>query len=190
MEISRPFVVVVSGLPRSGTSLVMQMLEVGGMPVLRDDVRLPDEHNPKGYLEYAPVKRLGEDASWVPEARGCAVKVLYHLVPLLPPSCDYRLILVRRELRQVLASQDAMIGDRRPPRLRQERLVSIFCTQLQQLESWIEAQPNFRLLRVEHRELLADPLHLAGGMNEFLGGGLDVAAMAKAVDPALHRQRG
>jgi hypothetical protein len=183
----RDFVSVVSGLPRSGTSLVMQMLGAGGLPLLCDDVRPADAHNPRGYLEYAPVKRLRDDATFLERAVGRAVKVVVPLACALPAG-PYRLVLVRRDLREVIASQDAMLGGLAPG-LSAERLAAIFAAQLRELEEWAGARPQVRMLRLEHAELLGEPLRAARTLAGFLGGGLDIGAMAAAVDPALHRQR-
>src|SRR5512134_4034770 len=105
-------ITVVTGLPRAGTSLVMQMLVAGGVPILVDGARPADADNPRGYLEFAPVKRLREDASWLPRARGRAVKVVVPLVCDLPPSERYRVLLVERDVREVLASQRTMLAGR------------------------------------------------------------------------------
>lgn len=186
---TRDWITVVSGVPRSGTSLVMQMLAAGGLPVLADASRPPDAHNPRGYLEYAPVRALRRDTSWLPRARGRAVKVIHALVDALPEGFDYRLVLVRRDLREVVASQEAMLGAAAGPGPAPERLAAIFETQLAELDAWLAARPRFRVLRLELAEVLTDPAGAAAALDAFLGGGLDVAAMAAAVDPALHRRR-
>lgn len=183
----RAFVSVVSGLPRSGTSLVMQMLGAGGLPLLCDDARPADAHNPRGYLEYAPVKALRHDAAFLERAVGRAVKVVVPLACALPAGA-YRVVLVRRDLREVIASQDAMLGGSAAG-LSAERLGAIFAAQLEELETWARERPQVRLLSLEHAGLLRDPLAAARALAGFLGGGLDVEAMAAAVDPALHRQR-
>ncbi len=180
---------MVAGVPRSGTSLVMQMLAAGGVPVLTDEARPPDIHNPKGYLEFAPAKGLRRDASWLPDARGRAVKVVHALVSTLPVGFDYRLVLVRRDLREVVDSQQAMLPRPVAGGLPPERLVEIFDTQLGELDAWLAQQPHFRVLRLEHATLMAGPQHSAAELSAFLGGGLDCEAMAAVVDPALHRQK-
>ena len=182
---------MVSGVPRSGTSLVMQMLAAGGLPVLADAARPADRHNLRGYQEYEPVKALRRDASWLPLARGRALKVIHALVTALPEGFDYRLVLVQRDLRQVVASQEAMLageGDAGPtpdPR----RLVEIFEAQLGELDAWLDSRPDVQVLRLEHAALLAGPEPAAAALAAFLGGGLDIEAMAAAVDPTLHHQR-
>lgn len=167
----------------------MQMLAAGGLPVLADGVRPADAHNPKGYLEYAPVKALRRDASWLPDARGRAVKVVHALVSELPPGFDYRLVLVQRDLREVVASQEAMLPSPRAGDLTPARLVEIFGAQLAELDAWLAQQPHFRVLRVGHATLLAEPQRVASDLAAFVGGGLDPEAMAAVVDPALHRQK-
>ncbi len=186
-----PYLTVVSGAPRSGTSLMMQMLAAGGLALLTDGRRGPDQDNPRGYLEYEPVKRLRRDASWLGAAAGRAVKVVHALVPSLPPDRDYRLILMRRDLREVAASQRAMLERRgaAADELPDERLIEILAVQLDEAERWARAQPRFDVLCVEHAALLTDPKAGAARVERFLGGGLDVDAMAQVVDPALHRVR-
>ena len=105
-------IVVVSGLPRSGTSLMMQMLQAGGMPLLIDDLRPADTDNPNGYWEYEPVKRLQQDNSWIPQAEGKAVKVVSALLQYLPPQHTYKIIFMQRPMQEVLASQTVMLERR------------------------------------------------------------------------------
>ena len=191
MGSSPAFVTVVSGVPRSGTSMLMQMLRAGGFPVLTDGFREPDPHNPRGYLEFEPARRLRRDTSWVGDAAGRAVKVVHALVRCLPAGQDYRVILIRRDLAEVVASQQAMLADRSAlgGGLSPERLAEIFEAQLRELEEWLGEQPRFRLLRLDHAQVLAEPERVAGEISRFIGGGLDLEAMAAAVAPALHRQR-
>jgi len=189
----RDFVSVVSGVPRSGTSLVMQMLAAGGLPVRADGERPADEHNPRGYLEYEPVKRLRRDAGFVAGCVGHAVKVVLPLTCELPAGFAYRILLVRREPGQVLASQERMLAGQpevEAAALPGARLMEIFRAQEAELEAWAEARPEVRLLRLEHAEVLTAPERAAEAIADFLGPGLDVAAMAGAADRSLHRQRG
>ena len=140
MSIARAVVTVVSGLPRSGTSRAMQMLRVGGIPVLADDARPPDADNPAGYLEYAPVLRTARDASWVAQAPGKAVKVVYALLRQLPPGFAYRVLWMRRRLDEVIASEEQILARRGgPPEegLSRERLSALFATQLAETEAWL-----------------------------------------------------
>jgi hypothetical protein len=188
----RDFVTVVSGLPRSGTSLMMQMLQAGGLPPLTDGTRPADPDNPRGYFEYEPVKRLRQDASWVGGAVGRAVKVVHLLLPDLPPGHEYRALLMRRDLAEVVRSQRVMLerSGKKGAALGDEQLAAVFAQQLAKVEAWLAAQPHFRVLEVPHRDAVTDPAAVAARVADFLGGGLDVEAMARAVDPALYRQRG
>jgi hypothetical protein len=185
-------ITVVTGIPRSGTSLLMQMLAAGGLPVLGDGVRAPDADNPRGYFEFEPAKRLASDASWLIRAEGRAVKIVHTLVPSLPPNRRYRVLLVRRRLDEVLASQRAMLARRGEPSdpEGEARLLPALRAQLARLERWLEAREGLGWLRIDHAGLIADPKAAARSIAAFLDGGLDDAAMAACVDPALHRQRG
>jgi len=188
----RGFVTVVSGLPRSGTSLAMQMLRAGGVPVLTDALRPPDADNPRGYLEYAPVLRTATDASWVAQAPGKAVKVVYALLRQLPPGFEYRVLWMRRRLDEVIASQERMLARRSAPAeggLSRERLAEVFAVQLAETEAWLARQPSFRVLALDYGEVVADAQPAARAIDALLGGGLDREAMVGAVDPRLHRQR-
>src|SRR5262249_30630691 len=104
-----PDIIIVSGLPRSGTSLMMQMLDGGGVPVLTDNIRAADTDNPRGYYEFEPVKATKRDATWLPAARGKAVKMVSQLLYHLPPGETYRVLFLERDLEEVLASQEKML---------------------------------------------------------------------------------
>jgi hypothetical protein len=189
----RRFVTVVTGLPRSGTSLAMQMLGAGGMPLLADGVRPADPDNPRGYLEYAPAKRIATDARFVAFAAGGAVKVVAPLLRHVPASQAVRVLFVERPLDEVIASQERMLaraGAAGAGGLPGERLAAIYTAQLAEARAHAAAAPGWRVLAIEHGALLRSPAPLAAAIDAFLGGGLDRAAMARAVEPSLHRQRG
>ena len=184
-------VVIVSGLPRSGTSMMMQMIEAGGVPVLSDARRSADNDNPRGYYEYEPVKSTRKDASWVANAVGKAVKVVHLLLMDLPAVHQYKVIFMRRPLEEVLASQTKMLHrkEQEGASLSPEQLAKAFGRQLDKVANWLADQSNFDVLYVEHRQVLADPQAQAARINQFLGGTLDTTAMAAVVDPSLYRQR-
>lgn len=186
----RDTITVVSGLPRSGTSLVMQMLAAGGMPVLTDGRRVPDDDNPRGYFEFEPVKRTASDSSWITAAKGKAVKAIYQLLRSLPPEHSYRVILLRRDIREVVASQHAMLRrlGKGPPAISDEALARGLEAGLRDVEAWLGQQQNWSVLQLAHAELLASPHAAAEKLSAFCGG-LDAAAMAAVIDPSLYRQR-
>jgi tetratricopeptide (TPR) repeat protein len=182
-------IVVVSGLPRAGTSLVMQMLAAGGIPPLTDAIRGADEHNPLGYLEFEAVKRIARDRSWIRQASGRAVKVIASLLPELPPGHDYRVILVHRDLQEVLASQRAMLrSSGAAPAAADDQLLRAFERHLENARQWC-ATSGVPLLEVEHRTCLTETASAAIRMAAFLGDRLDLAAMTAAVNVSLWRNR-
>ncbi len=191
MRTEPDLITVVSGLPRSGTSLMMKMLDAGGLPPLTDHIRSADEDNPQGYYEFERVKKLKEDRAWLPDAKGRAVKVISALLMYLPAGYDYRVIFMRRNMSEILASQRQMLIRRGEPAgaTNDPDMAALFDKHLRQVEGWLAGQPNMRVLYVSYNDLLGDPLAGAQRVNTFLGGGLDVNAMAGAVDPNLHRQR-
>ena len=186
-------VVVVSGLPRSGTSMIMQMLAAGGLPILTDGLRGPDTDNPRGYFEDERVKHLHKDAAWLTEARGRAIKIVAPLLPYLPSGLACRVIFIERHLSEVLASQDQML-ERRGEQVqhtpeRQTRLCDEYSRQVQALKVLLARRPGLDVLFLKREEILRDSRAAAEAMNRFLGGTYNVAAMAAEVDPQLHRQR-
>ena len=184
-------IIVVSGLPRSGTSLMMQMLKRGGIEIATDEQRTPDEDNPHGYYEMEAVKRLHKDASWIPEVRGKAIKVISQLLFSLPSEESYRIILMERDLEEVLASQSVMLA--RSGKEGAEKQVGIlrkaFTNHLARLEEWLPAQEHLKTLRLRYPQVVANPLETATEVAAFLQGPIDPAQMAAAVDPSLYRNR-
>ncbi len=185
------FVTVVSGLPRSGTSLMMQMLAAGGVEPLTDGARPPDEDNPRGYFELEAVKLTRRNPAWLAEAPGKAVKLVHVLLPDLPPTHDYRVIMMRRPMDEVLQSQQAMLerARRAGAPIQRDRLAAVYAGQLEQVERILSARSNFRIFGVNYHDCLRQPLETAAAVASFLGLALNLPAMAAAVDPALYRQR-
>jgi hypothetical protein len=183
-------VVVVSGLPRAGTSMVMQMLQAGGLPVLADEDRQADEDNPRGYFEYEPVKRLRQDNAWLDQARGKAVKVIAPLLDSLKPGVAYGVLMVERDLDEILQSQERMLARqaRSGSELSGSRLKAIYRKQLRQIKRML-SENHVATLFLDHRLCVTDPAAASDRINAFFGGCLDASAMARAVDPTLYRQR-
>lgn len=184
-------ITIVSGLPRSGTSMVMRMIDAGGIPALTDNIRKADQDNPRGYFEFEAVKKTKQDASWLASAGGKVVKMVYRLLYDLPADHRYRVVFTQRNLREVVASQDVMLGrrGRQADDLSPEKLIGLFEQQLREFDEWVRKQPNFKILYVSYNEALRDPRPAVTAVNKFLGGDLDVEAMAAVVEPALYRQR-
>ena len=183
---TRDYVTVVSGMPRSGTSLMMQMLEAGGIAALTDHRRAADQHNPRGYFEYEAVKRIKQDYSWMEGARGKAVKIIYRLLPYLPLGFSYRVVFIERALGEVFASQRDMLHSLGNDAAGQdeERLVAAFKKELEQTRIWLRAQPNIRTMFVRYEGIIADPARWSDDLSRFLDS-LDEVAMAAVVDPKL-----
>ena len=186
-------IVVVSGLPRSGTSMMMNMLAAGGLEILSDGERVADVDNPKGYFELERIKNLEKetDKSYLRAARGKAVKVISFLIKDLPDENDYRVLFMRRDLDEVLASQKKMID-----RLASEdadadaaAMKEAFRNDIARVRVLCRTRPNFALCEIHYKDAVADPAAASRAVNDFLGGRLDEAAMRAAVDTALYRNR-
>ena len=182
-------VIIVSGLPRSGTSLMMQLLEAGGIEVVTDNQRAADTDNPRGYYEFEKVKQVKRDASWLPGVRGKAVKMVSQLLLDLPPTERYRVVFMERDFAEMLDSQERMLqrlGREAAPR---EKIIPAFTSHLERVHQWLQRQPHFAALRVRYRALVERPDAEVAAVNGFLGGRLDVSRAAGAVDPSLYRNR-
>lgn len=185
-------VTIVSGLPRSGTSMMMKMLEAGGLPPMTDNLRTADVDNPKGYYEFERVKKLEEgDVAWLPEAEGKVVKVISALLKHLPDGYEYRVIFMRRNMGEILASQKKMLQNRGEATdvVSDEEIAALFEKHLHHIRHWIETHPNVSVLYLHYSDVLADSLPQARRVNAFLGNTLNVEAMALTVDPDLYRNR-
>jgi hypothetical protein len=185
-------VIIVSGLPRSGTSLMMQMLSAGGLPLLTDSHRQPDESNPLGYYEYAPVKRMhvGETA-WLSQASGRGVKIVSALLPTLPANITARVIFMQRDLDEVVRSQRAMLERLNKPTqtFDAESLRAEYAAHLSAVRAWLKSRTNLQYLDISYTDLVCAPAEHTPRVATFLGGKLNPAAMAAAVDPSLYRER-
>ncbi len=183
---------VVSGLPRSGTSMAMKMLEAGGLSLATDGIRRADEDNPKGYYELERIKDLAQDAdkSWLADNRGKVVKIITYLLRHLPATNNYKIVLMRRELEEVVASQNKML-DRRgePQHTEDERMMDLFKDDLWRANYLLKHAPHLEALEVNYREVIEHPLEEARRISEFLGRELDLESMASVVDPELYRNR-
>jgi len=185
------FITIVSGLPRSGTSMMMQMLDAGGLPAVTDNIRTRDEDNPRGYYEFEPVKKTREDPSWIPTARGKVVKMVYRLLYDLPQGFEYRVVFMRRNMDEVLASQEKMLqrSGRQGGSATPEQMAALFRRELDKVDDWLHSQPHFSVMDVQYHKMIADPAPLCEALNAFLGGRMDVRQMAAVVDPSLYRNR-
>jgi predicted AlkP superfamily phosphohydrolase/phosphomutase/tetratricopeptide (TPR) repeat protein len=185
--------IVVTGLPRSGTSMLMQMLAAGGMGVLSDGLRGADEDNPRGYLEYEPVRNLPKDSKWLLDARGRAIKIVVPLLGALPPGLACRVILCERNLDEVIDSQDRMLIRRNrslsATTERRRMLRDEYVRTLGRVKAMLARRPGTQLLVIEHSQAISDPLATAEKLSVFLGGTVDIRKMAAAIEPTLHRHR-
>ena len=183
---------VVSGLPRSGTSMMMKMLEAGGLLPVTDNERTADEDNPKGYYEFERVKKMSEgDVAWVKDAPGKVVKVISYLLQHLPPGYDYKVIFMRRAMPEILASQKKMLINRGEPtdKVSDEELSLLYEKHLEKTFNWLNQQKNFSYMEADYNQMLKNPGSLLPQMKAFLGNHLNFEKVAEVVDPKLYHQR-
>jgi hypothetical protein len=185
-------IIVVSGLPRSGTSMAMKMLDAGGLAIVTDAVRTADEDNPKGYFELERVKDLdkGKDKSWLVEARGKAIKIISFLLKDLPADLNYKILFMNRHIDEVLASQAKMLARRgETSETDDDKMREVYENHLWKVKYMIEHQPHLEAIYINYRDVLENPRGEAKRIAAFAGLGLDVDKMAGAVDEQLYRNR-
>jgi hypothetical protein len=185
-------IIVVSGLPRSGTSMMMKILESAGIPLLTDGFRVADEDNPKGYYEYERVKNLAEgDTAWLHEAHGRAVKIISALLPYLPLDYMYRIIFMQRKISEILASQRKMLINRAsdPNSVSDTEITASYQRHLKKIEMWLKSTSNVQYIVIDYNLLLSAPESHLMQLNGFFGGTLDMKSMIEGIDPILYRNR-
>jgi hypothetical protein len=186
-------IIIVSGLPRSGTSMMMNMLTAADLEIVSDRVRTADEDNPKGYFEDERVKELekNEDRSWLRDCRGKVIKIISFLIKDLPDDNRYKVIFMRRDLGEVMASQNKMLRRRGEPvdEASDQKMIDVYKNHLQKTDFFLRSRPYIEHVDIEYREAVADPRAQAERVASFLELDLDLDRMVQAVDPALYRNR-
>lgn len=184
-------IIIVSGLPRSGTSMMMKVLEAGGVDIVTDNIRVADEDNPKGYYELEPVKALKEgDDDWITDAPGKAVKVISSLLEHLPSTYQYKIVFMRREIAEILASQKQMLIRRGETSEGDDsQMAEMFQEHLKRVRVWLANQPNMEVLYVDYNALMGNPDPEIKAVAEFLGLTKNLNAMLAVPDKKLYRQK-
>lgn len=183
---------VVSGLPRSGTSMMMKMLEAGGVTPLIDNIRTADDDNLQGYYEFERVKAMKEgDVAWISEAQGKVIKVISALLESLPTEYNYKIIFMEREMMEILASQRKMLERRGKPGNPAEdgKFSELYGKHLDKVKAWLATKPNMKVLYVRYNDMVGNPADYAKKVSEFLGAVVNVEAMVKIPQEQFYRQR-
>ncbi len=184
-------IIIVSGLPRSGTSMLLRMLDYGGVPVVADNIRNADQDNPLGYYEDERVKNLRKDNKWINKIHGKAVKIISLMIYEIPPLNHYRVIFMHRKMEEILLSQKKMLfrKGQNKDEIDDIAMARKFYEHLQKVQDWLKSQKNIVCLYLNYQEVVADPVAHARKIAQFLEMELDTEAMAQAVDKSLHRSR-
>jgi predicted AlkP superfamily phosphohydrolase/phosphomutase/tetratricopeptide (TPR) repeat protein len=184
-------ITIVSGLPRSGTSMMMQMLGAGGLEILTDYARESDNNNPRGYWEYNKVKNLASDNSWIHEGQGKVIKIIAFLLQYLPADYRYKVIFMEREMQEVIQSQQIMLGRKVDveKKVYPLALAETFAKQLEKTRSWINNHPQFDVLNINYETAINQPMDVAESLSSFLEVDLDIESMIRSVDPSLYRNK-
>ena len=189
---AQEYITIVSGLPRSGTSMMMKMLEAGGLMLLTDNLRTADEDNPRGYYEFDRVKKMRDgDTSWIENAPGKAVKVISALLEYLPSTYNYRVLFMERKIEEILASQKQMLirSGKSKQQLDDEHMARLYSKHLAKISAWLDKQTNISVIYLSYNAMIADPHKYTSQVNQFLDNSLNQQEMARVVDPNLYRQR-
>jgi hypothetical protein len=184
-------IIIVSGLPRSGTSLMMQILQAAGIPLLTDDSRPADEDNPKGYFEFEPVKRLEKESAWLAQAKGKAVKVVSHLLKYLPSDFNYIVLFMNRDLDEIIASQNKMLlnSHKSLGKLTHNQLREKYALHLNQIHHWLALQPNILFEDIHFNALIRNPKNELTKVWCTLKPEVSMEAVLSVIQPDLYRSK-
>lgn len=184
-------VIVVSGLPRSGTSMMMKMLAKGGVEVVSDHQRTADDDNPDGYFEFELVKKLGENQTqWLGNAQGKVVKIISSLLEFLPRDYQYKIIFMERDLQEVLVSQQKMLRNRQEQTMVSDvELRTQFEKHLAAIKYWLARQPNMEVTYVKYNEVVLNPEYYANHIAQFIDQPLNIDDMMSVPNQSLYRNR-
>jgi LPS sulfotransferase NodH len=185
-------IIVISGLPRSGTSMMMRMLEAGGLAIITDNIREADYDNPQGYYEIERVKRLPDgDTEWLREVEGKVIKIISQLIPSLPETHTYKILFMQRNMAEILASQRRMLErkGKNPDKEGDEEMSRVFKKHLEKTFAWMNEHSNVKYMKIDYNQVIHEPWMVITKIGEFLETDLDLERMASVVDPALYRQR-
>lgn len=182
-------IIIVSGLPRSGTSLMMQMLQAAGIALYTDNKRRADIHNPQGYFEHQQVKNLAHNNAWIYEARGKAVKIVSPLLFHLPQDLSYKIIFMQRDLDEIIISQNKMLEREHKSVIEVSHadIRKYYLKHLSAVEHRLRKSENIEYIIVSFNELFINPVELVGQIGRFIGSPLEIEKMVKAIDPSLYR---
>lgn len=183
--------IIVSGLPRSGTSMMMKILDAGGLEILTDQIRTADDDNPKGYYEFEIVKQLpAGDFKWLETASGKGVKIISFLLQYLPKKYQYKILFMRRSIHEILASQTQMLVRRgENSGTDDKQMEDTYQEHLKRTRVWLANQANIQVLYIDYNELIKDPQRSITQVHEFLELPLDLSKMLEVPDTSLYRQR-
>jgi hypothetical protein len=163
-------VIIVSGLPRSGTSMMMKILAEAGVPIVTDEMRTADTDNPNGYFELETVKQmLDGNVAWLKGAGGKAVKVISSLLEYLPSLYSYKIIFMEREIQEILASQRKMLERRNEKsEVDDAQIAEHFWKHLSVVKPWLARQPNMEVLYISYNSLMLNPEPYCRRVIEFI----------------------
>ncbi len=183
-------IIIVSGLPRSGTSMMMQILEKGGLEIMTDNIRKADRDNPRGYYEFEKVKEVDKDTSWLADCRGKVVKMVSMLLFDLPDNRKYRVVFLERDMDEILASQKKMLERlKKEDGATDEEIRTGYMKHLTKIRNWLKERKNFNVLYVSYNDIIKEPQSHITELNKFFNNKLNIDEMLKVVDNSLYRQR-
>jgi len=184
-------IIVVTGLPRSGTSLMMQILQSMGIKLFIDKHRAPDQSNPKGYFEHELVKTIERNNFWIKDAKGKAIKIVSPLLMYLPVNINYKIIFMNRLLDEIIQSQERMLSERGKENntINSEVLKQIFIKDLNLSRKWIAKQSQSKYLEISHSKLLENPKPELEKIKTFLDIPIDLRSTIKVIDKKLYQAK-
>ena len=185
-------ITIVSGMPRSGTSLMMQLLEATGVDIFSDGERVSDDNNPKGYYEHEVVKKINHNPHWLKSCNGKAVKIVAPLITSLPYNYRYKVIFMERDPMEIYKSQEQMLlrlGKTNKKQIFSQGIFQQIEQTIKSSKAWLDNHPCVDVLYVSYNDLIERPQDYADKLTRFLDKQIDLSIIQKTIDPTLYRER-
>ena len=179
-------ITIVTGLPRSGTSLMMQILDRTSLPILTDGIRKKDTNNPEGYYELEAVKGIIKDNSFLNEAQGKVVKIIAPLPLFLDKNLTYRILFMRRDITEILRSQEKMIGKNQTSEY--EKFASIYEQHLKKTYAFLD-ENSIPFIDIWYDKLVSNPDNEIKKIIDFLNITADLKELSNVIKPELYRTK-
>lgn len=179
-------ITLITGIPRSGTSLMMQLFKAANVDIATDAIRTEDDNNPKGYYELEAVKGIVKNNAFLKDLDGKTIKIVAPLVTFIDLSLEYRVVFMIRDLDEVVQSQEKMVG--KDQQDQKEKFKTMYAMHIEKSRQFLNSH-NIPFIEIQHRELLQNPELSLKRLIDFCGWETPLEELKSVIDHSLYRNR-